>query len=341
MDKTLIYLSPSATSGGGHYFPYLDSVKKAFSGRTMALCSKNLASSFQKKDYLPFFSTNRYSRLMEYIRAFFLCRSERRIFFIEWFAVPDLVYLWFSFLFFRKKEDLLGVVNRDGFSDQKVKYWIQRSLYFSLSRLPVKLFTDSLLVQQEFLSLGYKMTLLPIPHVRQVSSATRQNKAKIVWWPGGPREEKGWQFLRELDKALPSSFFQLKASLEAGLVGAKNLSSGLSEEEYSANLEEADLILLPYLLPFYQKRTSGPLIEALHAGKRVLATEGTWLAYELKQLGLDACIFHPERESIYEAIKRILIEASLPNLLKGAQKKVQAFHNQERFAASLKRELFQ
>ena len=55
----------------------------------------------------------------------------------------------------------------------------------------------------------------------------------------------------------------------------------LSEAEYHTLLDSADLVLLPYNGLVYRSRTSGPFVEALCAGKPIVAPAHTWMAEEL------------------------------------------------------------
>ena len=55
----------------------------------------------------------------------------------------------------------------------------------------------------------------------------------------------------------------------------------LSVAEYHTLLDSADLVLLPYNGLVYRSRTSGPFVEALCAGKPVVAPAHTWMAEEL------------------------------------------------------------
>ena len=57
----------------------------------------------------------------------------------------------------------------------------------------------------------------------------------------------------------------------------------LAREDYLILLEEADIMLLPYVTQFYGWASSGILVEALSLGKVIVAPEDSWLARQAQR----------------------------------------------------------
>jgi glycosyltransferase involved in cell wall biosynthesis len=129
---------------------------------------------------------------------------------------------------------------------------------------------------------------IPAPASRQESDAL------VVFAPGNARREKGFcEVFRVVDSLIksgtaPGLRFVLQChdpdAVCAGLLkngppalpGVEWIPVGLSDDEYSNRLSKADVILLPYHLDQYSKRTSGIFCEARVAGKPVITTRGSW-----------------------------------------------------------------
>ena len=67
--------------------------------------------------------------------------------------------------------------------------------------------------------------------------------------------------------------------------GVDLLSKDLGRQEYLDLLGSSDVLLLPYHLDHYARRTSGVFCEALVAGKPVISTEGSWMSEEILRSG--------------------------------------------------------
>jgi glycosyltransferase involved in cell wall biosynthesis len=71
--------------------------------------------------------------------------------------------------------------------------------------------------------------------------------------------------------------------------------------EYQSLLDSADLVILPYNNNGYRSRTSGPCVEALCAGKPVVAPARTWMADQLGGSGAGVLFQEPTDESFFAA----------------------------------------
>jgi glycosyltransferase involved in cell wall biosynthesis len=70
-------------------------------------------------------------------------------------------------------------------------------------------------------------------------------------------------------------------------------------------LESSCIVLFPYDVTSYRKRTSGVFSEAVACGKIVVAPKGTWMAQKLEEDRAAGAIFDdPSPASIAEAIGR-------------------------------------
>jgi glycosyltransferase involved in cell wall biosynthesis len=67
--------------------------------------------------------------------------------------------------------------------------------------------------------------------------------------------------------------------------GIHLLHHDLGRQEYLDLLGSSDVVLLPYHLDHYARRTSGVFCEALVAGKPVISTEGSWMSEEIVRSG--------------------------------------------------------
>ncbi len=115
----------------------------------------------------------------------------------------------------------------------------------------------------------------------------------IFFAPGNARIEKGFEEVLEaveLSRALveegrakfivqchePDARCAQFLRGRRSLPGIEWVAQPLGNEEYEQRLSQADVILVPYHLDHYARRTSGVFCEARIAGKPVIATRGSW-----------------------------------------------------------------
>ena len=123
--------------------------------------------------------------------------------------------------------------------------------------------------------------VLPIPiSLRSTSPKTRSHKIS-VWWPGPPRTEKGTKYILDLAKRIDLDQFDLRASSEIDDPRISKLPSELSEQQYAEELENADIIILPYSPKMYGPRSSNIFVEAVLSKTKVLVSKETWMEKEI------------------------------------------------------------
>jgi glycosyltransferase involved in cell wall biosynthesis len=149
--------------------------------------------------------------------------------------------------------------------------------------------------------------VLPIPHVppaaRSDAAPMQEHRCHFVSL-GNARDEKGileifaairWlrdtgqlpgcRFTLQCNDAVPEIAAAIAAFRDENLPQCRLLFSKLATTAYYDLLWDADIVLLPYWRSIYASRTSGVFMEALSAGKPVIATEDTWMADQLLQHG--------------------------------------------------------
>lgn len=181
--------------------------------------------------------------------------------------------------------------------------------------LPIRLATDSDRLAERFERLtSLPVETLPIPHVPPEPPAAHQPGPLHLVSLGGARDEKGMfeiiaaiGLLRQEADGLDGMRFTLQANdaapdLQAALDAfAQDLPAEvtllprpLDAATYHAALHGADMLLLPYWRSIYEARTSGVFLEALAAGKPVIATSDSWMSDELARHG--AGLLVPDRD---------------------------------------------
>ena len=167
--------------------------------------------------------------------------------------------------------------------------------------------TDSEKLQYEFESLGVpKVTVVGIPHTSssavETPSSDRAAPRRMVF-AGDARQSKGFHLLPEVVRQVrrdwpePVTFeFQSHVgSVEDDACQAAMdwcewndvilHKTPLTDPEYDALLNRADILLLPYTARDYHSQTSGVFCEAAVKGKVQVVSRGTWMAAESKKLG--------------------------------------------------------
>lgn len=192
--------------------------------------------------------------------------------------------------------------------------------------------------------------VLPIPHVPDEVPVTKPSSDGPLRFAslGGARDEKGYldiieaiRLLQAESDGLAGLEFVLQSNdatpdVQAAIDGyaahcapeVRLLRHALDEADYAALLHDADVVLLPYWRSIYMARTSGVFLEALAAGKPVIATDDTWMSDELALHG--AGILVPDRDprALAAAIRRAARDHSeLAARAQADRSKVLARHN--------------
>jgi glycosyltransferase involved in cell wall biosynthesis len=127
--------------------------------------------------------------------------------------------------------------------------------------------------------------------------------------PGFPRGEKGFDVLvaavPKLAPILEAGLLRLKVHTVAIGNGSKDIEESVSRldaesrripgielkccplsiEEYERDIEECDILILPYRLSAYKNRSSGIAVEGLMLGRPLLVTRGLALLQEVEPNG--------------------------------------------------------
>lgn len=195
---------------------------------------------------------------------------------------------------------------RLGFSVHELRVLFARVATDGADR--VSYFADTRPLAEQYESIGAEIGVLPIPSpdfgpVRKRRAAAAENPEAPVrlGYFGDARREKGFQHLKPVVERLRAadqlSGFQLRLQsyLPAGpsdvevlrsLEGLRNdftipvamLEGQLSSEQYAAEFENVDAVLVPYERGPYAARSSGIFAEAAAAGLPCVVPAGTWMA---------------------------------------------------------------
>ncbi len=199
----------------------------------------------------------------------------------------------------------------------------------------IRLASDSgRLADQIGLLTSLPVEVLPIPHTPpdaaapagEVAAAPRERLRFASL--GNARDEKGYfeilQAIRILQMdpdGLDGLEFWLQSNHPAPDVSAAIeafardqppevtlVHEGLDEAAYHAALMAADVVMVPYWRSIYEARTSGVLLEALAAGKPVIATQDTWMSDELELHGAGILVPDQDPLDLADAIRRMARE---------------------------------
>lgn len=173
----------------------------------------------------------------------------------------------------------------------------------------VRFLTDSERLADDFSVLTKApFDVVPIPHadIPEPAEAPILASGRLRFGTlGGARDEKGVseiinaiellarhglasdiQFVLHIHNAWPENIFEkLEKLKEQTPENVSLIEHALSDEDYGKLLHSLDVVLLPYWRSVYRSRTSGPLTEAISAGKAVIVTRDTWLEDEMEARG--------------------------------------------------------
>jgi len=176
--------------------------------------------------------------------------------------------------------------------------------------------------------IGRPVALLPFPHAsfRDANPGERQGKPIRCVSLGNARVEKGFLEIAEavlalLDGPETGQFefvlqvsdpeaallpglerLRAKAAFDSRLV---LLASPLSEEDYTALIESADVILAPYREEAYAARTSGIVADAIGAGKIVVTTPNSWPGRRIQASGTGLFCRDRDAASLGEVLRNL------------------------------------
>lgn len=172
-----------------------------------------------------------------------------------------------------------------------------------------------------------KMKVHHLPHIISyeipASAPRRESDPLVIFAPGNARREKGFREVFRAVEALAGSEesrnirFVLQchdpdpacaAILKGGpppMPGVEWIPDPLSDEKYARSLVQADVILLPYHLDQYSKRTSGIFCEARVAGKPVITTRGSWAGDRIQREGGGWLVEERDADSLTKVLRSL------------------------------------
>lgn len=284
-----------------------------------------------------------------------LSHNENRpvILFLERFIHLQLLAIWWALRQLpsnhRQKLHFWILYRRDVHLDQTrpIYLWLQRRLQKLLPLCQCKLLTDSEPLGRSLENYFHQpFTVMPIPHTdfAEVVPLSIQADVILCWWPGSPREEKGWSVIRNLvscplDNSVKIQVIAAKASrlkshgqqIKVHLIGDR-----LDREEYADWLNRVQIILLPYEPVAYAERTSGIFTEAIIAERIPLVSAGTWMAKELIKYGLEELVMDWQRPTkVWQEIFKKLPDPIIREKLTAMGMAYRHYHCLENYASIL------
>jgi len=369
-----ISLIPCLMQGEGHIIPYHQSVGRAvqqLGWEHLVLLPQNSPAQLFEQQFSCLWSADLeapgsfWAKLLRWhdviklarsISTFFEQKSEfkqcPKIIFIERFIHLQLFALTLA-LWLMPVENLQVWLfyRRDVHNDQT------RGLYRGSNHLikyrvgadHVRFLTDSEPLQKVLGAyFAEPLTVMPIPHTDitkpESFTLTKNATEMIAWWAGSPREEKGWNIMRNLVRE------PVKLSQTVTLVAAQSsqltahplgfsvrlIEDQLSREDYQQWLWFSDFILIPYDSQAYRERTSGVFTECIIAGKIPLVTPQTWMAQSLEKYDLTELILTWDSpQSVGDRLLAIKQDVQVKAKLAQMQRDFQAFHQETTYAKIL------
>ena len=161
------------------------------------------------------------------------------------------------------------------------------------------------LIEEYKLFTDLPIHLAPIPHSGGHRTSSKKREAGeplVLSYLGEARLNKGFHLLPHLAEGLWRSGLALQTQLaiQSFIINPEQVfyvramaglfhdnihfyPNQLDDREYEEFVDQADVILLPYLTDNYHSQTSGILGEAIARGTPVVTSRGTWMARQVKQ----------------------------------------------------------
>lgn len=367
MAKEIHALLPRLISKAGHIFEYHRSVEKAlksFGWDYKAYAPKKTAVSPLPSEWRAVLANdllespkNAFLRLKIFISNIFPMRKifkqienrDSAVVFIEHFELQHLASIATA-LFFQRPKFQFWILFRYEFENKRIKALLCRIFLnfmgWKLGSGKLKCLTDSDLLSESLCkNLKRPISVLPIPHTEGcVGGEPKKEGGQIWWWPGGfVREDKGLSKVQHLVSLLKGrDDVRVVAAEKARECFADSsrvcfVSDFLPRDQYVRWMQNADLILLPYLGKAYSQSTSGIFVEAICLGGIPVVTKGTWMAYELQKFSLSLLIFEWDEPGLIDRLAQIRENTDLEIELNRMRSHYRTFHCLSGFAAMAER----
>jgi glycosyltransferase involved in cell wall biosynthesis len=176
------------------------------------------------------------------------------------------------------------------------------------------------------------IAVLPIPHVPPaacdgvVQPSGRTRRCRLVSL-GSARDEKGiyeildairilhrdgfgeaFHVVLQCSEPTPNVARAIAAFAAEHLPHCELLADTLGADAYYRQLHQSDVVLLPYWRSIYAARTSGVFMEALAAGKPVIATRDTWMSGQLATHGAGVLCNDRDPADLARAVRQAAAE---------------------------------
>jgi hypothetical protein len=288
--------------------------------------------------------------IANYLKNEVLSESKKTLIFLERFIHLQLLAFWLATLLIPPKNLTVWILYRRDIHNHKTRIiykLLNKLIKNRVSSENFQLLTDSKLLSKSLSNyFQEKVTVMPIPHTELIENKT-ENKDDLIfcWWAGPPREEKGWEVIRNMTKyqSLEAEKFCLVAAKSSQLTSIKGgvkvnlIEDNISRLEYVKWLAKSDFILLPYDPEAYKERTSGIFTEAIIAGKIVVVTPNTWMAQELGKYNLENLVIDwHNMQNVFQHFQEILDARESQEKIKFMQKEYVLFHNVNNYAMTMK-----
>lgn len=240
--------------------------------------------------------------------------SDEAVIFVHTFSIYSTWQWIFLNRYVNQKNHKLKLVFR--YSKKllpKYLHWLHSKICKKVGEVVIAdLFTDSEELRLEYEAhCARSFTVLPVMAETNVVAknealAKAQPDKFILTYLGAARHDKGFHLLpavvEHLCQSTPNAFFTIQASVpgtayleaecEQALVDLHNLkqqfpsritliTEPVDQKQYRRLVQEASILLLPYIGTSYKTQTSGILIEATTNGIPCIAPSQTWLSVQL------------------------------------------------------------
>jgi hypothetical protein len=320
------------------------------------LCLGTQNNHFRRRPLVQIEKLYKLIRSLVTVLGAYRAQTRPIIFLLEWFDPVHLLALCLALLLSpRGRNWYVWILHRFELSPGLTRLYrmLHAVIIWRIGTGRLVLFSESDLVVNSF-GQNYHQTgfVLPMPQIASPGERAkppapdrRMENRLVCWWPGQPASAKGLDILTKLAqiKAPEAAHFCLVADAGALLTPAPggceviSLPSGMSRAEYVGWLRRMDLALLPYSPTVYATRTSGPFADALAAGKPPVVTDGTWMAHELRQHGLDELILDWDSPTILADLLRVARDPQVPAKLARMQAAYADYHSVAGYARVIQR----
>ncbi len=370
LSPIFVSLIPNLMEGEGHIIPYHKAVNKAI--KKLGWQHKVIVPIDNKVDNLPtgwdeglsnnnlekegklitkFFRINESIQLAKtianYLNYNVINDSNNSIIFLERFIHLQLFALYLALLWVPTDNLSVWLLYRLDTHKDNTR-GIYKLLNFLIKKRikagRLKLLTDSDRLSKSLSNyFETSVTVMPIPHtdISHCSIKSQDSSKIICWWPGSPREEKGWNIIKKIAhySGKNTKNIRLVCAETSQVTAVKNgveltlVENYLNREEYYHWLGTSQIILLPYNYPAYEGRTSGIFTESIMAGKTPLVTENTWMASELLKHNLGELVINWEDEKqVFDIIREVINSDIIQDKISKMQSSYQQFHSVDNYA---------